>query len=271
MQPQTNEPSRGNSPPFRTGKRSETFPSIVGSKLRYVIFYVRNCSSTQDLAMKLFEQGYGEGLVVVAEEMSSGRGRLGRSWLATSGGLWFTLVLTPPKPANLQILSLGVGSSVAKTLRELYEIKAVVKWPNDVLVNGRKIAGILIEGRKTLETALFVGVGINVNNEIPGELRERAVSIKEVLKRQVSRTSLLAKILQEIEGTYIKLLNEETDKILEEWRGLTETLGRKVKVVTGKEVVEGVAVDVASDGSLIIEDLAGVKRFIYVGDVIHLT
>lgn len=249
----------------------QTYLSMVGSKLRYVIYYVRNCSSTQDLAMKLFEQGYGEGLVVVADEMSSGRGRLGRSWLATSGGLWFTLVLTPPKPTNLQILSLGIGSSVAKTLRELYEVKAVVKWPNDVLVNGRKIAGILIEGKKNLKTALFVGVGINVNNEIPGELREKAISIKEVLKRQVPRTPLLSKILQEIEGTYLKLLDGETDKILEEWRGLTETLGRKVKVVTGEGVIEGVAVDVASDGSLIVEDLAGVKRFIYAGDVIHLT
>ncbi len=249
----------------------QTYLSMVGSKLRYVVYYVRNCSSTQDLAMELFGQGYGEGLVVVADEMSSGRGRLGRSWLATSGGLWFTLVLTPPKPTNLQVLSLGIGSSVAKTLRELYEIKAVVKWPNDVLVSGRKIAGILIEGRRNHKTALFVGVGINVNNEIPSELRGRAVSIKEVLKRQVHRTPLLVKILQEIEGTYLKLLNGETDKILEEWRGLTETLGRRVKVITEKEVVEGVAVDVASDGSLIVEDLAGVKHLIYVGDVIHLT
>jgi len=249
----------------------QTYLSMVGSRLRYAIFYVRNCSSTQDLAMKLYEEGYGEGSVIIAEEMSSGRGRLGRNWLATSGGLWFTLVLTPPKPTNFQILSLGVGSSVAKTLRELYEIKAVVKWPNDVLVNGRKIAGILIEGRKDLKTALFVGVGINVNNEVPSELREKAISIKEVLKRQVPRTPLLAKILREIEGTYLKLLDEETDKILEEWRGLTETLGRKVKVVTEEGVIEGVAVDVASDGSLIVEDLAGVKRFIYAGDVIHLT
>lgn len=241
------------------------------SRLRYVIFRVKSCSSTQDLAMSLFKKGYGEGLVVLSEEMSSGRGRSGRSWTATSGGLWFTLVLTPPRPANLQILSLGVGSSIAKALKELYGIKAVVKWPNDVLVEEKKISGILIEGEKSLSVALFVGVGVNVNNEIPEELRNKAISVKEVLTHQVPRAPLLAKILQEIEETYFKLLNEKTDEILREWRILTGTLGREVKVITEKEVIEGVAVDVTSDGSLIVEDVAGVERIIYAGDVIHLT
>jgi len=241
------------------------------SRLRYVIFHVSSCSSTQDLAMSLFEQGYGEGLVVLSEEMSSGRGRLGRSWTATPGGLWFTLVLTPPKPTNLQILSLGVGSSVAKALKELYGLNAVVKWPNDVLVNEKKISGVLIEGKKKLSIALFVGVGVNVNNEIPEELKEKAVSIKEVLTRQVSRAPLLARILQEIEETYSKLLEEKTDEILREWRSLAGTLGKKVKVVTGEEVIEGVAVDVTSDGSLIVVDRAGIRRVIYSGDVTHLT
>lgn len=241
------------------------------SRLKYVIFRVKNCSSTQDLAMSLFKKGYGEGLVVLSEEMSSGRGRSGRSWTATPGGLWFTLVLTPPRPANLQILSLGVGSSIAKALKELYEIKAVVKWPNDVLVEEKKISGILIEGEKSLSVALFVGVGVNVNNEIPKELRDKAISIKEVLTHQVPRAPLLAKILQEIEETYFKLLNEKTDEILREWRVLTGTLGRKVKVITEKEIIEGVAVDVTSDGSLIVEDATGVKHVIYAGDVIHLT
>lgn len=242
-----------------------------GSRLRYVIFRVKSCSSTQDLAMTLFEQGYGEGLVVISEEMSSGRGRLGRSWAATPGGLWFTLVLTPPKPTNLQILSLGVGSSVAKALRELYGLKAVVKWPNDILVNEKKISGILIEGRKNLSIALFVGVGVNVNNEIPEELREKAVSVKGILNYQVPRAPLLAKILQGIEETYFKLLDEKIDEILREWRSLTETLGRRVKVITEKEVIDGLAIDIASDGSLIVEDSSGVKHVIYGGDVIHLT
>lgn len=241
------------------------------SRLNYVIFSVERCSSTQDLAMSLFEQGYGEGLVVVSNEMSSGRGRLGRSWSATSGGLWFTLVLTPPKLTNLQILSLGVGSSVAKALRELYGIKAVVKWPNDVLVNEKKISGVLIEGRKSLGTALFIGVGVNVNNEIPEELKDRAISVKEVLTHQVPRAPLLAKILQGIEETYFKLLEEKTEEILKDWRNLSGTLERKVKVITENGVIEGVAIDVTSDGSLIVEDPAGIKHVIYSGDVIHLT
>jgi len=242
-----------------------------GSKLRYVIFHMRSCSSTQDIAMSLFEQGCNEGLVVLCDEMSSGRGRLGRSWSAPLGGLWFTLVLTPPKLTSLQVLSLGVGSSVAKTLRELYGIKAVVKWPNDVLVNKKKISGILIEGKKNAKTALFVGVGINVNNEIPAELRDKAVSVKEILNHQVPRAPLLARILEKIEETYLKLLDEKVGEILREWRNLTETLGKKVVVITGKEVIEGVAVDVALDGSLIVEDSAGNKHHIYSGDVTHLT
>ncbi|MEM4829238.1 MAG: biotin--[acetyl-CoA-carboxylase] ligase, partial [Zestosphaera sp.] len=155
--------------------------------------------------------------------------------------------------------------------KELYGLNAVVKWPNDVLVNEKKISGVLIEGRKKLSIALFVGVGVNVNNEIPEELKEKAVSIKEVLTRQVSRAPLLARILQEIEETYSKLLEEKTDEILREWRSLAGTLGKKVKVVTGEEVIEGVAVDVTSDGSLIVVDRAGIRRVIYSGDVTHLT
>lgn len=241
------------------------------SRLKYKVFHVSSCSSTQDLAMSLFEEGYGEGLVVVSDEMSSGRGRLGRRWSATSGGLWFTLVLTPPKLTNIQILSLGIASSVAKALRELYEIKAVVKWPNDVLVNEKKISGVLIEGKKNVKTALFVGVGVNVNNEIPAELREKAVSVKEILNQEVSRVPLLAKILQFIEETYFKLLEDRSNEVLKEWCDLTETLGRKVRVTTINEVIEGVAVNVAPDGSLIVEDSAKIKHVIYSGDVIHLT
>ncbi len=238
--------------------------------LRYEVVYVKRCVSTQDLAESLVKQGRGEGLLVIAESMTLGRGRHGRRWVANEGGLWFTLVLEPPRLTGMQLLSLGVASSVARSLRDLYGFNPQLKWPNDVMADDRKISGILIEGKKHLKAYILVGVGINVNNEISEDLREIAINVKELVGRTVPRIPLLVTVLRNIEDTYSKILNGEVNEVLNQWRQFTETLGKRVKVLTKSEVIEGIAYDVLNDGALVIMNSTGRKHIVYSGDVIYV-
>jgi len=244
---------------------------LANVPIRYTVHYVEKCRSTQDVAEALAREGADEGLVVVAEEMSDGRGRLGRRWVAGKGGLWFTILLRPPAVEGLQLISLGAGVAVAEALRELHGVRALLKWPNDVLVNGRKLCGVLIEGRMEADRVhyVLVGVGINVNNDVPEDLRSYAVTLKELLGTPVPRVPLLAAVLVKFAGIYALIKQGRYGEVLRVWRKLSSTLGRNVRVIMYGDVIEGRAVDVDADGSLIIE-ARGALRKVYAGDVIHL-
>jgi len=244
---------------------------VTDTPIRYSVHYVEKCRSTQDVAEALAREGAGEGLVVVAEEMSGGRGRLGRKWVAGKGGLWFTILLKPPTVEGLQLISLGAGVAVAEALRELHGVEATLKWPNDVLVDDKKLCGILVEGRMEADRVhyVLVGVGINVNNDIPEELRDTAVSLKELLGVLVPRVPLLAATLVKFAGIYALLRQGRHGEVLLRWKKLSSTLGRNIRVITHDEVIEGKAIDVGIDGSLVVE-VRGTLRKVYAGDVIHL-
>ncbi|ABL78885.1 biotin--[acetyl-CoA-carboxylase] ligase [Thermofilum pendens] len=245
----------------------------AGRTLRYTAYYVKTCGSTQDVADALASQGAEEGTVVVAESMTSGRGRLGRRWFAGPGGLWFTVILRPQQMKHLQLLSLAAGLSVAKSVRGLYGIDARLKWPNDVVVGERKLCGILVEGKAEADALkyLLLGVGVNVNNEVPEGLEGVATSIKEILGHPVPRLPLLKAILAGLDGYYAALKRGEPGRVVEEWKTLSSTLGRRVRVsIVGGGVVEGVAVDVTSRGELVVQKDTGGRVTVDAGDVEHL-
>ena len=244
----------------------------LGTRLRYSIHYIKSCTSTQDVAEALAREGAAEGTVVIAESMTSGRGRLGKKWVAGEGGLWITVLLRPPALMNLQLLSLCAGIAVARAVNDLYAVSARLKWPNDVIVNGRKLCGILIEGRAEADRVhyILVGLGINVNNELPEDLRATAVALKDLVGHPVPRIPLLKAVLKNFDLSYSLLLKGEHVKVVELWKKFSSTLGKYVKVVTPSKVVEGYAVDVASDGALVVESSEGKREVIYSGDVIHL-
>jgi len=243
----------------------------LGTYVKYVAYYVPYCSSTQDLAKSLAEGNAPEGVIVIADEMSGGRGRLGRYWHAPKGGLWFTLVLRPKFTKALQLLNLATGVALIKALTE-FNINARLKWPNDVVVCGRKLAGILIEAPATSGKVKYVlvGVGVNVNNEVPNEVRDVAVSIKDLINREVPRALLLKYFLSSFDKLYHELAGGNVNHIINEWRRYSDTLGRYVKVYLTNGVIEGRAVDVNDDGHLILLTNDGVEVVINSGDVIHL-
>ncbi len=251
---------------------AQTYVRGLGTRIRYSIHYLRKCTSTQDVADNLAKQGCDEGTVVICEEMSEGRGRLGRSWTAPRGGLWFTVVLRPPPLQNLQLLSLATGLAVAKSINELYGLNAKLKWPNDVLINEKKVCGVLIEAKAEADIIKYVlvGIGINVNNELPNELRGTATTLGSITGKVIPRLPLLLTVLKNLDLIYSLIRESKTEAVIKEWIRNSSTIGRYVRaeVVSG-EVVEGLAVTVDRYGRLVIKTKGG-NVAINAGDVYHL-
>ncbi len=217
--------------------------------------------STSDAAKQLARHGAPEGTVVCAERQSSGRGRLGRRWHSPAGGLWFSIVLRPRLPLHrLNLLSLMLGLGVAEVLEELYGIPAELKWPNDVLAGGRKLCGVLVETEAEPEALRFVVAGVGVNANIAGFPEElQAVSLQQLLGRRVDRCELLAELLNSFEELYA-LIHVTPEQLIARYRERCATLGKKVRVHMLQEDVEGAAVSIAEDGSLVIETRHGLRR-----------
>jgi len=233
--------------------------------LRQKVYYLKEVSSTMDVAKKLAKRG--EEAIVIAETQTSGRGRLGRRWHSQKGGIYFTIILRPRiGPAHAQIINLMAAVSVARAIRSLFNLEAKLKWPNDVLIRGKKVCGILAEMEAEMDVIKFVnlGIGINANNPI-SLYEEGATSIKEELGRDISRKELLMCVLNEIEKRR-SLLGEE---IISEWKALSSTINKKVRIIMQDEVVEGEAIDIDTDGALILRTDKGIRRII-AGDCIHL-
>lgn len=226
--------------------------------------------STQNFLRGLAEKGAAEGTLVVALEQRSGKGRASRHWSSPPGGLWFSLLLRPSLPMRqVSLLTLMFGVAVARSLM-LQGIPASLKWPNDVLVRGRKICGILLEASSDPERVEYVtaGIGLNVNfstADLPEGIRESAVSTLDILGRRLDRAELLSTILMNAEAMYERLPSS-IGEILEGWRLFSSTLGSPVKISSYGRVVEGRALDIAEDGALLVETEGGVER-VYSGDV----
>lgn len=233
------------------------------------IHYLRETGSTMDAARELAGQGASEGTVVVAESQTHGRGRLGREWLSPRGGIYLTIILRPAtSPVYAPRANLMASVAVAKAINRLYGIKAELKWPNDVLIEGAKVCGILAEMQAERDALDFVniGIGINANVSLAG-LENTATSLQDVLGREICRRQLLAALLSEIERRQSLLMEED---LLDEWRRLSATLNRDVRIVVPGEAIVGRAIDVDATGALIIGGRDGSLRKAVAGDCIHL-
>lgn len=232
------------------------------------IHYFSELSSTMDMAKDLARKNCPDFTVVIAGRQTKGRGRLNRQWLSDDGGLYFTLVLRPdiPLPMSSRVNFLA-SLTLARVLRDMYQIEAAVKWPNDILVDDRKLSGMLSELEAEADRVFFIniGMGINVNND-PTGVEPGAISLKNMLGREISRVRLLSRFLDEFEE---RLKNAEFENIISEWKQYTVTLQRQVRIVTQREVTEGLAVDVDENGALIVKLADGSFKKIIYGDCFH--
>jgi len=231
-----------------------------------VIYYSR-LTSTMDVAKREAQQGAVEGTIIIADEQTAGRGRLKRAWLSPKGSIALSIILYP-SVAYLPSLIMLASLAVVHSIESVTGLKSQVKWPNDVLANGKKVCGILIESdvRGNMVDYTIIGIGINVNlrlSDFP-EILPTATSLSNELGRGVSRLSLIRQLLVEIERLYLML--QAGGSIFEEWRDSLITLGKRISLKSGKTIYEGIAESVASDGSLLLRQSDGSLTKIVAGD-----
>jgi len=261
----------------RTG-REMIQPERVRARLKTTfigrtIHCFRQVTSTNDIAKELAAKGAREGTVIVAETQTCGRGRLGREWTSPEGGIWLSIILRPEvSPKDASKLTLTTSVAVARTINRLYDLKAQIKWPNDIQISGKKVCGILTEATTRGKTTDFVVVGIGVNANIdltslPEPLRVSTTSLKKEWEREVDREKFLSALLMEIERYYNTFARGRFDSILKEWRSLCSHVGSRVKITSFDETFEGLAVDVDENGALLVKLKDGTKRRVVSGDV----
>jgi len=224
--------------------------------------------STNDVARHKARQGAKEGMVIVAEEQTAGRGRIKRLWLSPRGSVALSIILYPPL-AYLPSLIMVASLAVARSIEQVTGLKAKIKWPNDVLVNDKKICGILVESdvRGNKVDYAVIGIGINVNLELSEfpQIAPFATSLSRELGGKVSRREVIRSLLTEAEKLYLALA--AGDSVFKEWRDNLVTLGKKVQVSLGETTYKGVAESVAADGSLLLRQSDGSLLKIVAGDV----
>lgn len=232
------------------------------------VFSFAELSSTNDEARRLAAEGAGEGTLVIAERQTAGRGRRGRIWYSPPGtGLWCSLVLRPPASLAPPLVALLLGLAIARGIRACCGVPALLKWPNDVLIAGGKVAGILCEAGPG---GLVAGFGVDVNQEgFPPEL-PAATSIHMQTGCFTDRATLLRAVLEEAEGLYLEACDRGPMQLIAAAIPLLSTLGQQVEVQLEGETLRGLACGLEADGALQVREESGLLHTIRAGDVQHL-
>lgn len=244
--------------------------NIIGREIH--IF--KKTTSTNDIVEKMAVDGVGEGVVVFAESQTRGRGRLGRQWHSQSGkGLWFSVLLRPRlRPQCAMQLTIAAGVSVCRVLKNRLNLPAQIKWPNDIIIQGKKVAGILNEISAEMDRIHYVilGIGLNVNHtksDFPLDLREIATSLRVEGGQIYDRAELAAILLEELDYDYNKVITGNFTQVSDEWTRNCTTVGKNVTIRVGDRTIEGRAEALDEDGALIVRKSLGHLERIVGGDV----
>jgi BirA family biotin operon repressor/biotin-[acetyl-CoA-carboxylase] ligase len=243
---------------------------VVGREIQ--VF--QTTTSTNDLVSRLAQDGAKQGVVVFAESQTQGRGRLGRRWISPARkGLWFSLLLRPDlSPQSATQLTVSAAAALVRAIESQTRLKPEIKWPNDILIGGKKVAGILTEMTAELDHVkdIILGIGIDVNleaDELPPDLRDIATSLRIASGEKIDRAALAVAVLQELDRVYHLVESGQFESVAEEWRGRCQTLGREVSIRMGDRVIRGRAESLDSDGALLLRCSYGRLQRIIGGDV----
>jgi BirA family biotin operon repressor/biotin-[acetyl-CoA-carboxylase] ligase len=238
------------------------------------IYFFHEAGSTNDIASAYADSGCEEGTVIIADSQSKGRGRLGRTWFSPSGkNIHISVVLRPVlSPMHATVLTIMTSVAVASVIRQTFKIDALIKWPNDIMVSGRKMAGILSEMKTENDKIMYavIGIGINTNltsEEIPDEIRETTTSLYLESGKITPRTDVVIALLQELDRYYGVLKNSGSAALIDNWTKLSATIGKNIRVASGAHVFEGTAEAIDNDGFLLIRLIDGSLKKISSGDV----
>jgi BirA family transcriptional regulator, biotin operon repressor / biotin---[acetyl-CoA-carboxylase] ligase len=246
---------------------------------RYIgkqIYYYDRVDSTNSVAkdfIKDKEMNLQEGTVIIANEQSAGRGRLGRTWHSPHGGIWISIVLFPDlEPAYISKITLMTAVVLIQSLKALFDIPVLIKWPNDIIIEDKKLCGILTEMSAESDKINYVvvGIGINANIKIekfPKEIQGQSTSLEEILGKQITKIKLTQLLFENFEKYYDLLLRKQFSTILKEWKLNAQTLGKRITIISGEQSITGEAVDITTEGALVIKTEDGNKVQILSGTV----
>jgi BirA family biotin operon repressor/biotin-[acetyl-CoA-carboxylase] ligase len=245
------------------------------NRLGSSITIFKQVDSTQNKLHEIAEENDSqEGTLVIAEQQETGRGRMGRPWHSPPGkGIWMSFLLKPQVPLQqVSQLTLLIAVAVARAIRQLTSLEVGIKWPNDLLVNGKKICGILLESSAEDERLKYViaGIGISANikkEDFPEELRSKATSLFIESGKEIHREQLICQVLQEIEGLYDLYQEQGFGPIQTLWEALNVTFGKKIKVETPRGKIEGMAEGLNEMGALVLRLDNGKKYSLFSGEI----
>lgn len=236
------------------------------------VYFFETIDSTNAFSKSLSQEKGPHGTVVVADEQTAGRGRLQRNWSSVKGeNLLFSLILYPDLDnEKISLLPFAGALAVTDAIDSVTGLSATCKWPNDVLINGKKVCGMLLESsiENSSPRKVILGIGVNVNQtEFTDELKYKATSLKIECGIDVDRNRLLQAILEELENRYEQLSKFPSQQLLHDWKMKALLFGKRIVVLESEFSFEATAIDVAEDGSLIIQTEDGEKKNIFSGDV----
>jgi BirA family transcriptional regulator, biotin operon repressor / biotin---[acetyl-CoA-carboxylase] ligase len=262
----------------RKGYRLEEEPDRLDKKILALhnYFYHPAVESTNATARTLAEEGAVGGTVVIAEEQYGGRGRRGRHWFSPPGkGLWFSMLLRPSgiPPASAAPITLVAAAVLGQGLRRETGLNIALKWPNDLLLNGKKIGGILTElkGEPDRIEYLIIGAGLNINQretDFPPQLRGTAGSLALAAGRVFNRTTLFLPLIAALEDASTVFFEEGFPRFRGLWIELNETLGKEIAVTWPGGTIAGTALDLDETGALLIKDRAAVVHRVNYGEIV---
>jgi len=231
-------------------------------------------SSTISVAKRMAKKGFPDGTVIVAEQQTFGKGRLGRKWESPKGGIWASVILRPKmSPSEIVKLNMVVSLAIVKAIKDVTGIQTEIKWPNDVLYQGSKVAGVLTEVDTEIDSVNYaiVSFGINVNNKLDklsANVQETATSIQEIKGKKVKRLALFSAILSYLEKLFIECQNSGCGEILREWKQVCLTIGQELTIKTVEKQYQGKAIDIDDLGRLVLDTDDGQTVALLSGDIV---
>ena len=256
-------------------KRDEISKNLNTKYIGKDIYIFNEVMSTNTIAKFLSMNGVGNGAVIISEKQTKARGRSGKNWESPLGGVWLSIILNPNvNHSKIPLITLATGVAVENTLKRIGVKNAEIKWPNDILIHGKKVCGILTEAITSFNTieSVIIGVGIDANISIenfPEELRENMTTLNDELGEKVDENLLIKLFLEEFEKISEQFINEEYETILKEWRKNSYTIGKIVEVHEPfSKPYDGYVLGISRDGSLVVEKIDGTLEKVISGECI---
>ena len=256
-------------------KRDEISKNLNTKYIGKDIYIFNEVMSTNTISKFLSMNGVGNGAVVISEKQTKARGRSGKNWESPLGGVWLSIILNPNvNHSKIPLITLATGVAVENTLKRIGVKNAEIKWPNDILIHGKKVCGILTEAITSFNTieSVIIGVGIDANISIenfPEELRENMTTLNDEIGEKVDENLLIKLFLEEFEKISEQFINEEYETILKEWRKNSYTIGKIVEVHEPfSKPYDGYILGISRDGSLVVEKIDGTLEKVISGECI---